>query len=226
MMATEAKTLKINEWTSPEFWRRLEIKPEFGESLRGLMRTEGYFQLNPPQWGLPLADMAALVAELDKHGIPTPFAFLFDEFWLLFAKLKHLIEAQLGPGFFMLPDFWVWYVDPARDGRGWSPHRDKGYKSLREDGSPKSVTVWIPLSEATTLNGCMYLVPADRDPTYGTENDREWKFAYPDIRALPAQAGTRRCCTGERTATPARSARAFPPPSNSRRATWRRSTSR
>jgi ectoine hydroxylase-related dioxygenase (phytanoyl-CoA dioxygenase family) len=35
----------------------------------------------------------------------------------------------------------------------------------------------------------MYLVPAHRDPTYGTERDSQWTFAYPDVRALPAAVG-------------------------------------
>ncbi len=29
------------------------------------------------------------------------------------------------------------------------------------------VSVWIPLTEATTLNGCMYVMPKHRDPHYG-----------------------------------------------------------
>lgn len=196
------------DWSSQEFWRQLapslhiedaeylrgasilQVSTEIGTSLKELMRVEGYFQLPPPQWGMPLDDMAALVALLDARAIPAPFAFLFDEFWLLFAKLAPLVETQLGDGFFMLPDFWVWFVDPKRDDRGWSPHRDKGYQALRSDGSPKSVTVWLPLTEANTLNGCMYLVPADRDPTYGTPQDGEWKFAHADIRALPARPGS------------------------------------
>ena len=207
-MATKAKELQNEHWGARDFWQKLapslhvddadylrsvppfEVEPQFAEALRQVMRIEGYFQLPPPRWDLPVEEMAALVASLDAQGIPLPFAFMFDEFWLLFMKLNRLIAAQLGAEFSMLPDFWVWLIDPKREGAGWTPHRDKGHYALREDGSPKSVTVWIPLTEANTLNGCMYLVPADRDPTYGTPNDREWKFAYPDVRALPAAAGS------------------------------------
>ncbi|MBM4409652.1 MAG: phytanoyl-CoA dioxygenase family protein, partial [Chloroflexi bacterium] len=55
---------------------------------------------------------------------------------------------------------------------------------------PKSLTLWIALSDATPENGCMYLVPADRYPTYNTPEDAKLRFTLPDIRVLPAPAGT------------------------------------
>jgi ectoine hydroxylase-related dioxygenase (phytanoyl-CoA dioxygenase family) len=61
--------------------------------------------------------------------------------------------------------------------------------ALYSDGTPKSLTVWIPLTNATPLNGCMYIIPANRDKTYNTSDENEWKFDYPDVRALPGQAG-------------------------------------
>lgn len=196
------------EWTSQEFWAeagpaltidgagqaKLHGPVETGRAgdpaLRELTRTEGYFQLPPPDWQLPLATMAELVGTLERRGIPVAFAFVYDEFWALSLKLTPLIETVLGPGFLRLPDFWVWHVDPVKDERGWRPHRDKGYQALRSDGYPKSLTVWLPLSDANTLNGCMYLLPADRDPTYGTADDKQWKVDLPDVRALPADAGS------------------------------------
>jgi hypothetical protein len=60
---------------------------------------------------------------------------------------------------------------------------------LRPDGGPISLTTWIPLSEATPLNGCMYIVPAHADPTYGTPREKEFHFELPAIRALPAKPG-------------------------------------
>jgi ectoine hydroxylase-related dioxygenase (phytanoyl-CoA dioxygenase family) len=60
-------------------------------------------------------------------------------------------------------------VDPGRDEAGWTPHRDSYADSdvLFADGSPQKLSVWLPLTDATTLNGCMYILPADRDPSYG-----------------------------------------------------------
>ncbi len=155
-----------------------------------MIKAEGYFQLPPLEWELPLNDLVALVGKLDAAGIPVPFAFVYDEFWVLYVKLYQIVERLLGPGYFRLPDFWVWLVDPRRDDSGWKPHRDKTQPTLREDGSPTSLTVWIPLTESTPLNGCIYMVPANRDPTYNTPNQNEWKFAHQDIRALPAKPGS------------------------------------
>ena len=35
----------------------------------------------------------------------------------------------------------------------------------------------------------MYVVPADRDPSYGTDYDDKWTFEFPEVRALPAKPG-------------------------------------
>jgi ectoine hydroxylase-related dioxygenase (phytanoyl-CoA dioxygenase family) len=107
-----------------------------------------------------------------------------------FYKLHALYSGLLGgTNYWVLPDFWVWDVDPKRGESGWRPHRDKGARSLLPDGAPKSLTTWIPVSAATPLNGCMYIVPANFDPTYGTDKDKEWKFEYSSIRALPGNPG-------------------------------------
>lgn len=169
--------------------RPLGLDNESVTAIRQLIRQEGYIQGSVGQWGLPLADMVLTVAKLKAGGLLPVFALVYDEFWQLAQQLGPVVSALLGDQYHMLPDFWVWHVDPKRDERGWRPHRDKGYRSLLPDGSPKSVTLWIPLTVSTPLNGCMYIVPADRDPTYGTENDREWKFQHQDVRALPAQPG-------------------------------------
>jgi hypothetical protein len=166
------------------------LEPGKAEQLARMVDREGYLQLGPLGSDLPVAGMADAVSALRRAGWPPVFSFVFDEFWLAFGKLDQLIAGVLGGDYAVLPDFWAWHIDPRTDDRGWAPHRDKGRRALFDDGRPKSLTVWLPLTDATPLNGCMYIVPADRDPTYGTESEVELRFQPQDIRALPAAAGS------------------------------------
>jgi hypothetical protein len=171
-----------------------QVPQDFSILLKAKIKTEGYFQIDPPNWETTnIPQMAETVSEMVKLGFPPPMAFLFDEFWVIFRKLNNIAVSVLGEGYLRLPDFWAWHVDPQKQQSGWKPHRDKNFKSLNPDGSPKSITFWIPLSISTPLNGCMYIVPANKDRSYGTENDAKWDFDLPSIRALPAAAGTIFC---------------------------------
>jgi hypothetical protein len=151
-------------------------------------RDDGYLQATA-DWGLDLKLMADTVRSLSAGDLSPLFAFLYDEFWYPFFKLRPLLGALLGGQYSLLPDFWILNVDPRKGEAGWRPHRDKGRRALFDDGSPKSVTVWIPLSAATPLNGCLYVVPAQHDPTYATADETEMKFEYQSIRALPGDPG-------------------------------------
>jgi hypothetical protein len=168
----------------------LTCNAETGLAIQALVKREGYFQAPPQDWRLPLELMAQTVSRFKQMGLSPVFAFVYDEYWASFAKLAPIAQYLLGEDYWMLPDFWVWHVDPKSEDSGWRPHRDKGHAALFPDGRPKSVTMWLPLSDADTLNGCMYIVPAHRDPTYGTPADKTWKFEYSDIRAIPAKAGS------------------------------------
>ena len=184
-----APALHIHDHRSVEVLNAITPSPDDITALRALMREEGYFHASGLTWQIDLAAMANTVRALDQAGLSPVFAFLYDEFWIPFYRLHPVYMALLGGEYRMLPDFWVWNVDPARGDSGWRPHRDKGRAALFPDGSPKSLTTWMPLSRATTLNGCMYIVPASQDPTYNTPEEKDWRFDYPAIRALPAEAG-------------------------------------
>jgi hypothetical protein len=176
---------------SPSFFKELrlsKVTPDQRQALTTLIRTEGYFQ-GAMDWGVNLGMMADRVRALSAANLSPVFAFIYDEFWIPFLKLHDLYLNLLGGNYYVLPDFWIWNVDPKKNDAGWPPHRDMGRLSLLPDGSPKSLTTWIPLSAATTLNGCMYIVPACFDPTYGTDDDKTWKFELPSIRALPGNPG-------------------------------------
>jgi len=203
---TPNTSLNIETVSEPQFWQALapmlhiaqsnyhvvstpEIPEEQKLYLNQLMQHEGYFHGSIGAWHSPLEPLVAVIEQLKRLGLPPVFAFVYDEMWQLAIKLSSTLSCLLGESYWMLPDFWAWHIDPAQSETGWKPHRDKGYRALRADGSPSSVTLWIPLTPATTLNGCMYILPADRDPVYGTDQDQDWNIHLPEIRALPANPG-------------------------------------
>jgi SEC-C motif/Phytanoyl-CoA dioxygenase (PhyH) len=179
-----APSLHIDDRSLFENVAYLELTPE----LAAQFKDDGYLQ-GSADWGLDVTLMANTVRSLSAASLSPLFAYLYDEFWYPFLRLHHLYGALLGGKYSLLPDFWVWNVDPKKGEAGWKPHRDKGKKALLDDGAPKSLTTWIPLSTATPLNGCMYVVPAQHDPTYATAEETKMKFEYQSIRALPGKPG-------------------------------------
>lgn len=155
--------------------------------LSATLKHEGYLHLPSPAWNLPLKEMAELVCQIKEAGLPPVFSFVYDEFWALFFRLDNIFKSFLGSDYFMLPDCWVWHVDPRQNESGWKPHRDKKIPTVFPDGTPGSITTWIPLTEATPLNGCMYVVPRHLDR--GGEKDGLYGFDLSSIRALPALPG-------------------------------------
>mmetsp|Transcript_25099 Transcript_25099/g.78730 ORF Transcript_25099/g.78730 Transcript_25099/m.78730 type:complete len:315 (-) Transcript_25099:261-1205(-) len=178
------------------------------------MKREGYVKLeaeDAPDWQLDFDKMVGAMDELHALGLPVAYAFVFDEFWTAFWRLHELLNELLGEGYLRLPDLWAWRVDHTTQEAGWSSHRDRRLAPndttserafgnfIFPDGAPMSATAWIPLTNATTLNGCMYILPADRDPLYG-ENlmlptqvedhmPNFWRDNLQNIRALPVDRG-------------------------------------
>ena len=138
--------------------------------------------------------LANAVRRCVAKQLPPVFLFLFDEAWQAFYALAPAITPFLGTPLCALPDFWVWHVDPAEGQAGWAPHVDKGSWSLTPEGRPLSATVWIPLSRATPLNSCIYVLPASRDPEYGkTTDQRRIGLDITQMRALPVEPGEWLC---------------------------------
>ncbi len=158
-------------------------------TLQALLDCEGYVHLRRLQDPESVRRRADAVRRLAGLGIPPVFCMVYDAFWTPAHRLSRVLKAAFGATYVMLPHFWIWHVDPAKSESGWRPHRETGSRSLFADGRPKALSAWLALSEATPLNGCMYVVPADRDPAYGTEKDNDNTFELSDIRALPADPG-------------------------------------
>jgi len=125
-----------------------------------------------------------------EQGWPVSFVFLFEEPWLVLEAMRPLLASFLGEDYVRLAGFWAWFLPPGDGARGWRPHRDSTVPSVRADGSLDIMTLWIALADATPENGCMYFVPAPRDPAYRGDLSSMDVVDPASVRALPARAGT------------------------------------
>lgn len=151
------------------------------------MKQEGYLSIDPINWDIDIEQLAFGVKKLHDNKINPIYVTIYDEYWLLFQKLHNLISSIIGDYKNRLR-IWVWYIDPTKEQPGFTIHRE--YELVDTIGElPKNLSLWIPLTDATTLNSCMFVVPANRDPKYLKHTPKEYTFKYEDIRALPIKAG-------------------------------------
>ena len=164
------------------------------DGLFTVLKREGYIQVPNALTQASIAPVRNSVTTLFEQGIPLPFAFVYDEPWLAFQSLAPFLSTVLGEDYRALPDFWVWHVSPNEKATGWGPHRDRVQSTLDPDNSPHTLTVWLPFTDATPLNGCMYVLPAHLDDRFVERRfdgqDNNVVYNPQNIRALPATAGS------------------------------------
>ena len=127
---------------------------------------------------------------LHRHNWLPVFCFLFDDYWLMLASIRDLVVQALGYDARIMPDFWAWYVDPKKEDAGWRPHREKTFDTLLADGMPKCMTAWIALTDADTLSGCLYFVPAHKDDNYHSFSGKPPSPNLQNVRAAPISSGS------------------------------------
>ena len=122
------------------------------------LRREGYFQTSPVLAPDVLGRMRQAIDRIRAERWPAVFAYVYDEFWEIVRSpsLVRLVSGFLGNGYQQNSRIWAFYVAPARGARGWHPHSDSCDESR--------LTVWVPLTDATLDNGCIYVIPRDRLP--------------------------------------------------------------
>ncbi len=185
--------LHIEGVNAKNAWSPANLSQAVLESLRKDMVQDGYFVCEPVLDQIEMAKLADAVKLLAVEQWPTIFAMVYDEFWQLYQRAGSVLNHILGANYRQLPNFWVYHVAPGQEGSGWAPHRDRAQTiTVRKDGMPDSMTIWIALNDATLFNGCMYVLPARRDANYPHS---PWTFELgvqdlQSIRALPCKAGS------------------------------------
>ena len=204
------------QYSDPDYWRALNpelsitaspfanspavnvTSNEAAEHARQLQQ-EGYLQTRPLVPAETCERLARGIGRLADAQVQTVFASLYDEYYQIFEGLEPLFTPILGEGYQWVGDGnYAYYVPPGDTGASGltaaAPHRD----TLGPDASiltgqlPTIVSLWVPLTDASPAESCIYVVPADLDPDYFTTK-REVDRANLDlqtIRALPVEAGS------------------------------------
>lgn len=216
-IATRKRLGRLREQLNdPDFWRALNPQLTISESPiatrmepvpfsqaeavahADFLQHEGYLLVPQVLQPAEVAPLREAVVRVVAEGLPSGMVWVYDEFYALFHKVQRVFEPMLGPSPLLLPkDFWVFHVPAGRAGRtgfgAYGPHRDYFVdRAFLDGGRPRVMNVWIPLTDVTPLDSCMYVVHPDGDEDYWTETAdvRDGAFALEDIRALPAPAGS------------------------------------
>jgi hypothetical protein len=164
------------------------------ESAKSSLLKDGYFVLPGVIDPRDAARAARLVEAVTAAGWPPPFALVYDHIWQVLGRLTPLFARFFGHPPSILPDYWVWLLDGKYESAGWGWHRDDKFQMqcFDERGHPLVLTVWLPFTDATVANGCMYVLPRSVD----TKDETELKTMkvpqrlQASVRGLPAPAGS------------------------------------
>ncbi len=160
------------------------------ERLADNLASRGYFHTDSVLESRTIDAMRGCIETIRTAGWPPVFAYVYDQFWTIWrlAPIRQMVQAGLGGGYRLISHPWCHYVSPVAGASGWPPHVDGNL--------PNRISIWIPLTDATLDNGCIYVVPGDQNLARIGEL-RELKSAtnlqlrelMQRGRALPASAG-------------------------------------
>ncbi|NVJ93162.1 MAG: phytanoyl-CoA dioxygenase family protein [Methylocystaceae bacterium] len=174
------------------FSKPLPMTQDCLEEISDTLHHDGY--LHQPPLFIP-QDIQALrrgIETLVAHDLPAAFIYVYDETWDLFQQLDGFLSHFLGNNFGLLPHFWAWHINKDQRGTtsGWPPHVDYPGECAFFDDYLVSLSLWIPLSDATAENGCMNILPLSRQKEYDQPIKEPTDILLQDVRCLPAQAGS------------------------------------
>lgn len=197
----------LNKITEIEFWKSLnpelsislapfsnqpadiDIEDKDAERCLKQVVEEGYLCTRPLIREAEVKLIAQAIDNIAELGLPPVFVYIYDQTWQIFKRLSKIVEPILDPNYkITIAGMWAWHIDSEKS--GFSIHRDIYAKDNQADGRPAHLTVWIPFTDATLLNSCIYVLPTHLDPNYPDNLRCKEITNYGDIRAVPAKAGS------------------------------------
>ena len=146
-------------------------------------------------------------ASSDSGQVNPTWLLVYDNFWLLAQRVEQIVR-RVSNGNRMNFDALIWRVDEANN-TAFTPHRDRQPKTSvqlknsfrrrtdddddddddnnnnNNNDEPKYCTMWIPFTNATCDNSCLYVIPRWADPGYSNGDDDEDMIKTPLEKALP-----------------------------------------
>ncbi len=172
----------------------LGFPPDVLAGISVRFHEEGYLRLPPVFAEDDLDPIRNGILALAGAGYPPVFIYLFDQPYHLFARLRALIGYFLGDRYALLPNFWAWNIPATAGAHGWPPHQDCQATTRFSDGNGGnlliSLSLWVPLSDATLDNGCMSVLPRAGEKYYDLPLEDPGSIDPVHGLALPVAAGS------------------------------------
>jgi hypothetical protein len=193
----------------------VDVKQRRGDLLRdGCALMSRKELLGDDDGDLAIDALLQTMYAIRDAGLDPTWVYMYDATWRVVERFRASLEDECFGGALTLNfDVLAWFVDPANDDKttAFTPHRDRqpdnAPGSFHADGMAKYCTIWLPLTNATPRNSCLYCVPKGIDPGYtaGDSDDLDGpspleialkdKAAYQSLRALPVERGGAVCFT-------------------------------
>lgn len=182
----------LNVSDSPNFSTPISMSRDRLDEISDTIHHDGYLHQTPLFESVDIKALRLGIENLVALGWPPAFIYVYDETWDLFHQLDGFLSHFLGEEFGLLPHFWAWHIDQEDEGetKGWPPHLDYSGECAFFDDYLISLSLWIPLTDATPENGCMSILPLSRQKQYEKPVTEVSDILLQDVRSLPAKAGS------------------------------------